>query len=92
MGNAVITSVFFFLVASWGDWVHAFMAAFAAISVCLAVALGLGILDERQHLGVRPAPVAPGRRSGRVPSGAGHATDRVQAGGMSASSMRSRSM
>ena len=52
MGNAEITSVFY-LVASWGDWVHAFMAAFAAISVCLAVALGLGILDERQHR--RPA-------------------------------------
>lgn len=48
LGNAAITGVFFFF-AAIGDWTLAFMGAFGGIAVCLLLAGGFAVMDERQH-------------------------------------------
>lgn len=48
LGNAAITSLFFVVIAGT-SWVGGFLAAFVAISACLAVALSLAFMDRRQH-------------------------------------------
>ncbi|WP_232548811.1 MFS transporter [Propioniciclava soli] len=52
MGNAAITGVFF-LTVGLADWADAFIAAFAAVTVCLTGALLLAVLDLRQHRATR---------------------------------------
>lgn len=48
LGNAAITGLFFVVVADV-SWVSGIAAAYAAIAVCLVVALVLGLIDRRQH-------------------------------------------
>ncbi|NLE98040.1 MAG: MFS transporter [Propionibacterium sp.] len=48
LGNAVITGIFFAVVAS-NSWATGFMAAFTGIAVCLVAAIGLAVMDLRQH-------------------------------------------
>ena len=50
LGNAAITSLFFVIVAG-GSWVIGVVAAYAAIAVCLVIALGLAWMDHAQHRG-----------------------------------------
>lgn len=50
LGNAAITSIFFLFVAG-GTYVGGFVAAFSAIALCIMLAVGLAIMDERQHAG-----------------------------------------
>ncbi len=48
LGNAAITGVFFAF-AAVGSWEHGVVAAFSVIAVCLLAALGLAVMDLRQH-------------------------------------------
>lgn len=55
VGTAVITGAFF--AGAKTSWTGGFVAAFAAISVCLVFAVALAVWDERQHVRREP-PVA----------------------------------
>lgn len=48
LGNAVITGIFF-AVAAAGSWSGGVVLAFSAIAICLIAAIGLAVMDMRQH-------------------------------------------
>ena len=48
LGNAVITGIFFAVVAQ-GSWANGVVLAFSAIVVCLLGAVALAVMDLRQH-------------------------------------------